>query len=1241
MLRLVCLLFITLLLNSKNSKAEKKEEAQLKAIVLNYLDDNKTNLNLTETDISNWMISDYYSNSKTGITYVYVHQMVNGKRIFNAVSSVTVKEGKVLSFAKRFYSDAIHKINVNSPSLTPESAVIKTAEHLGLKVEGELKYLSARKELNRTYYKCNQLSDEEIRVELVYQSVNNSLILSWDVNMRLKDRSHWWNVRINATSGEYIQKNDWTSHCDFDVSENNVNSNSSVIQQPLSNQTSSLPVYRVFALPLESPNFGPSTLLTNPADPIASPYGWHDTNGITGAEYTITRGNNVYAYDDIANQNAPGTSPDGTASLNFDFPINFTQQPSTYLSASVTNLFYVNNAVHDILYHNGFDEASGNFQQNNYGNGGLGNDYVVAECQDGGGTNNANFSTPDDGMNGRMQMFLWTGSVQSSLVINSPGSIAANYICIPAGFGPTITTPITANFILVDDGNGTTTDACETIINTTALSGKIALIDRGICNFVDKVIQAQNAGAIAVVMINNSTGSPFAMGDNGTGGSVTIPSVMVSQADGNLYRNTITGGSTVNGTLNPPPSGSVSIDGSLDNGIVVHEFGHGVSNRLTGGPLNSNCLGNGEEGGEGWSDFFALMLSTRVGDLGTGSRGVGTFAQGQSSNGSGIRRYPYSTDMNIDPETYGFLAQSAEVHDIGEVWCTALWEMNWGLIDQFGFDPDWINGTSGNNIALKLVIEGLKLQPCSPGFLDSRDAILLADDNLYGGIHKCIIWTAFAKRGMGANAIQGSSDVAGDETENFSLPSQCLIATTSPTADFIADNTTTCLGIVHFTDHSINTPQQWNWNFGDGSNSSIQNPAHTYTTSGVFNVTLTVTNTIGVDSLVRSGYITVNFPPSPSISGDTTLCIGNSTVLTANITGGNVAEWKNLNDSLIFSGSVFNTPILNTSTTYKVVQYTPTPVQNAGPVNNTFGGGGYHNTTFEGRLLFTVIAPMRLISVWVDASGTASRTINLYQGVTIIKTISINIPNGQSRVNLNFDIPTPGNYSIGVVAGSNLYRNNAGASYPYTVAGLVSITNSNSTTNPSTFYYYLYNWEVQELPCTSVPLLINVNVSQGPLSSFTYSATGLTTQMTNTSNGNTVNWQWDFGNGATSALENPSVTYTTPGTYSVSLVVTDANGCQSGSNQLITVAFVGIEQLTSFEPGVFYSNHELIVKFNFPPANARIRVYDPIGKLLIDMRYNGGNTFTTSLKNIAAEFILIIVENGDQLKSKKITLVKN
>ncbi len=1214
-----------------------------KKIVSNYLSEKKSEWKLTDKDITDWSVSSCYTNPKSGVTYFYLHQEVNGIRIFTAVSAISIKDGKVQTFSKRIFPDAASRVNTGQTAFTPLKAIDFAAQHLEISQYSAPKFISADRSLNRSYY-TSDLSTEKIRVDLVYQQVNEKFRLAYDVNVRLKSKNHWWNMRIDAIDGKLLSKNDWTTSCDFDApgssasAGNFTNTNSSVNPNSGSQHNALAASYRVFALPLEAPNFGASTLVPDPADPIASPFGWHDTDGITGPEFTITRGNNVYAYDDIANIDAPGTSPNGTATLTFDYPINFTQQPGTYLDASNTNLFYVNNMVHDILSHYGFDEVSGNFQEKNYSGNGAGNDYVVAECQDGGGTNNANFSTPDDGQNGWMQMYLWSGGANGFFIVNSPAPIAGNYACVEATFGPGISSPITEDVVIANDGSGTTTDACSPLTNGSAMAGKIALIDRGTCNFADKVLAAQNAGAIAVLVANNSGGAPFAMGGNANSGLVNIPSVMISQANGTMIKNSINGGATVNVTLDPASSVSVDLDGSLDNGIVLHEFGHGVSNRLTGGPLNSNCLFNSEQGGEGWSDYFSLLFTMKPGDAGPDSRGIGTFALGEPSTGDGIRRFPYSTNMGVNPLTYSDVAVNNEVHDVGEVWCVTLWDMTWNLIDQYGFDGDWINGqdSAGNHIALSLVIEGMKLQPCNPGFLDGRDAILLADDNLYGGVHKCLIWDAFAKRGMGFDAIQGTSET-GDETEGFALPPICMIPTAPPVADFNTATTTSCFGVIRFTDMSTSTPQGWNWNFGDGGSSTIQNPTHTYTAPGVYTVTLIVTNTLGTDTMIRNNYINITTPAAPAVTGDTTICSGFSTVLTAAINPGNICEWRDQNDSVLFTGTVFNTPTLNTNTTYQVVQYAPTIIQHVGPLDNTIGTGGYHNSSFEGKLFFTTNSPVRLISFWVDANGSGLRNINLFQNGTLLQFVQLNIPDGQSRIIVNMDIPNPGNYELGVSNNNNLYRNQSGANYPYNISGLVSITGCNAINNPTLFYYYLYDWEVQELPCTSSPQPVNVDVNS-QLSSFTFVDNALTVTFNSTGAG-AVSWAWDFGNGMTSNQQGATITYATPGNYTVSLTTTDANGCQSVTAHIITVTLTDIAQIDDKNVTVVYDEGKIKVRFNSPAEHAVIRVYDAIGKIVIDESFNNGLTYEIP-DNFSSEFLMVNVEEKSKSYSKKIVLVK-
>jgi len=1173
---------------------------QMQEIIQNGLQAAKEQHKLTARDISEWGISDQYSDKKTGITHTYIQQEISGIRIFNAVSSMAIRDGKVLSFANRFYADATAMTTGTSPALQPEQAIKAALEHLGIQSINRPSLKAENQAQHQYTFLQADVSRKPIEVSLYYVLLENTLRLGWNVTIAPLNSPDWWNIRIDAKDGSFLEKNNWTLHCDFDspaTSELLQPATGSPLETagklPAGNGTAS---YRVFEFPLEAPNFGPRTVQVDPGSPEASPFGWHDIDGMVGPEYTITRGNNVHAYDDRNNQDSPGYSPDGGASLNFDFPLDPNQQPIVNQDAIITNLFYVNNMLHDILHLHGFDEAAGNFQQTNYSNDGAGNDYVNAEAQDGGGTNNANFSTPNDGNNGTMQMYLWTNSAPSDMLVNGPASVAGTYTAVEAGFGPGLLSPITSDIVLVNDGVDPTTDGCESIVNGAAISGKIAVVDRGQCTFLVKVAAAEASGAIAVIVINNSAGAPTTMG--GTG-NVNIPSVMISKADGDLLKAQLNAGNAVNVTLKPPSSNNVDLDGSLDNGIVSHEYGHGLSNRLTGGPGNSNCLSNGEQGGEGWSDWLALIMTIKSGDVGSKSRGIGTYATGQATTGSGIRRYPYSTDMAVNPQTYGDLAFSTGVHNVGEIWCQVLWDMTWKLIEAEGFNPDWLNGTAGNNTAMNLVIEGMKLQACGPSFLDARDGILKADEMLYNNAHRCLIWKAFAGRGMGFSASAGSAGVAGDESPAFDLPSICQIATAPPIANFVSDTTTSCFGIFHFTDKSTATPQTWLWNFGDGNTSTETSPSHVYAVAGTFPVTLIVGNTLGADTFSLS--VTYLPPAVPMISGTTTVCAGSSTTLQAISAPGNIVEWRE-NGNLVYTGPAFQTPTLTANTSYSVQQLEEKPVLHGGPVDNTLGGGGNHNTGFDGRLLFEAYAPFKLLSVLVYAQGAASRTFSLYDGTgAVVQEVTVNVPDGASRVTLNMEIPAAGLYSLGNIS-QNLYRNNAGTGYPYTVPNLLRIYSSNATgSNALIFYYYFYDWEIQETGCASIPSGVMVNVLPVPVANFNVTTNGLTASFSDGSIGNSSSWAWNFGDGTTvSTLQNPSHNYASSGTYTVVLTVSNGS-CNATYQQEVTVALAsGTQNLDNSYGLKLYpnpANDQLHLEFEKAPAAALLlQLFDADGR---------------------------------------------
>ncbi len=125
--------------------------------------------------------------------------------------------------------------------------------------------------------------------------------------------------------------------------------------------------------------------------------------------------------------------------------------------------------------------------------------------------------------------------------------------------------------------------------------------------------------------------------------------------------------------------------------------------------------------------------------------------------------------MGVNPQTYADIGGTNVPHGVGEIWNAMLWEMYWNLVDRYGFDENLYTGTGGNNLAIQLVIDGMKLQPCSPTFVDARDAILAADLANNANANECEIWNAFAKRGLGFSALAGGTGV-GDEVEAFDLP---------------------------------------------------------------------------------------------------------------------------------------------------------------------------------------------------------------------------------------------------------------------------------------------------------------------------------------------------------------------------------------------------------------------------------------------------------------------------------------
>lgn len=582
------------------------------------------------------LVTDYRTSRSTSRKVVW-HQQLDGIDIFEAVFQANLTaDSALINIGSQMMPEPAKALEVarrngliSDPPVSVEVAVAAAGANVGEKIQASgVRPMGppAEQPDKKQLFRAAMLTDAEAKLTWVPMD-ESTLRLAWDVTLTSRSRAEMYRVLVDVENGTVLVRQALTAYIS-PVTYRVFTSESPTPFSPGHESPSSL----------QPPLVDRVELTTSALDTTASQNGWINDGD------NITSGNNTDTYTDIDNNNSPDL-PRTTGSPNrvFDFPLDLTQEPSTYKDASNTQLFYWTNFMHDRMYQLGFTEAAGNFQIDNFGRGGIGNDPVNAEAQDGSGTNNANFSTPVDGGRGRMQMFAWT----------SP-------------------TP-----------------------------------DR---------------------------------------------------------------------------------DGSFEAEVVLHEYGHGVSNRLVGGPSvgMSNLSSRGM--GEGWSDFYGMALTAEATDNPHGNwarAGYSRYFTGSWYSENyyfGARRYSYSTDMqknphtlrDIDPSqvdwhtdvprnpTYAATQDASQVHYQGTVWCVMLWDLRANLILKHGFNV-------GSERALFLVTEGMKFSAANPNFVQSRDGIIQATMvNHPEDLGE--VWTAFAKRGMGYGATAPVSSTTTGITESYSVP---------------------------------------------------------------------------------------------------------------------------------------------------------------------------------------------------------------------------------------------------------------------------------------------------------------------------------------------------------------------------------------------------------------------------------------------------------------------------------------
>jgi len=301
------------------------------------------------------------------------------------------------------------------------------------------------------------------------------------------------------------------------------------------------------------------------------------------------------------------------------------------------------------------------------------------------------------------------------------------------------------------------------------------------------------------------------------------------------------------------PGAQPNRDPDLDAEVLIHEYCHGLSNRRVGNGVGIDSGAQQTVGmGEGWSDFYSLALLSESTDAPNGDYAAGGYSSYQIASSGfaynyyyGIRRYPYTTDTTKNPLTFKDIdpaqadphagisrsplvgpvisTDAREPHNVGEVWCVTLWEARVSLIAKYGF-------STGNDLIMRLVMEGMNLSPANPNFLEARDAILQADRVNHAGANQNELWAAFAKRGLGYSAVSPPSYYTANVAEAFDLPPANGLFWTYTTGNAIYSSPaigvdgTIYVGSTDARLHAVNPDGTAKWTFS-GGNSFDSSPA--------------------------------------------------------------------------------------------------------------------------------------------------------------------------------------------------------------------------------------------------------------------------------------------------------------------------------------------------------------------------------------------------------------------------------
>lgn len=373
---------------------------------------------------------------------------------------------------------------------------------------------------------------------------------------------------------------------------------------------------------------------------------------------------------------------------------------------------------------------------------------------------------------------------------------------------------------------------------------------------------------------------------------------------------------------------------------------------------------------------------------------------------------------------------------------------------------------------------------------------------------------------------------------------------------------------------------------------------------------------------------------NPTAPG-TSICDGETANLTATGTGGTYNWYNNINDDTpVFTGANFTTPVLNSTTSYYVEEVIARP--NVGETGNTTNGGFFQGGEPDRYLIFSSTEPVMLKSVEINVGVTGEIEVQLQDsaGNMLDSRVLIIENTGIQEIDLDFFVPVGTDMRLAsaeMSTGMTLFRNNAiaGTNYPYT-NGPITITNSNVSTQ---YYYFFYDWKIE--PIRSAREQVTVTVNPNPVANFSHvvnPANNGEVTFTNTSL-DADTYSWDFGDGVgTSTATDPVYTYLASGTYNVALTSGNPN-CPD--DQIIIPVDVTVETLSIADndisnlkiyPNPFEGRIDIQIPTGFNPNDMNAELFDIQGRLISnDFNMSQNKLIINNLSNIAIGTYLLKV----------------